>query len=78
MIAAGHYRGIVWSGLSIAHNAATRGLSVVGTNRHAEAVGTCPLLGEERKSLPTIKMTAFDPDCVKTRASQERAELFSQ
>jgi hypothetical protein len=26
----------------------------------------CPLLGEEQKSLPTFKMTAFDPDCVKT------------
>jgi hypothetical protein len=26
-----------------------------------EAVATCPLLGEERKSLPTFKMTAFDP-----------------
>jgi hypothetical protein len=36
------------------------------------------LLGEERKSLPTFKMTAFDPDRMKTRASQERAELFSQ
>jgi hypothetical protein len=63
----------------------SRGMSVVGTghtvwarNGHAEAVVTCPLLGEERKSLPTFKMTAFDPDCVKTRASQERAELFSQ
>ena len=24
---------------------------------HAEAVATCPLLGEERKSMPTFKMT---------------------
>jgi hypothetical protein len=29
-------------------------------NGRAEAVVTCPLLGEERKSLPTFKMTAFD------------------
>jgi hypothetical protein len=31
-------------------------------NGHTEAVSTCPLLGEERKSLPTFKMTAFDSD----------------
>ncbi len=28
---------------------------------HAEAVATCPLLGEERKSMPTFKMIGFDP-----------------
>jgi hypothetical protein len=34
---------------------------VLARTGHAEAVSTCPLLGEERKSLPTFKMTAFDP-----------------
>jgi hypothetical protein len=29
-------------------------------NGHVYAVVACPLLGEERKSLPTVKMTAFD------------------
>jgi hypothetical protein len=33
----------------------------VARNGHVEAVATCPLLGEERKSLPTFEMTAFDP-----------------
>jgi len=31
-------------------------------NGQAEAVVTCPLLGEVRKSLPTFKMTVFDPE----------------
>ena len=47
-------------------------------NGHVEAVATCPLLEEERKSLPTFKMTAFDLGCVKTRINQRSAELFSQ
>jgi hypothetical protein len=33
---------------------------MLAPNGHAEAVVTCPL-GEDRKSLPTFKMTAFDP-----------------
>ncbi|HWX33928.1 MAG TPA: hypothetical protein VNZ53_41675, partial [Steroidobacteraceae bacterium] len=53
--------------------------SWVNTGAQCEQMfSALPRQGEERKSLPTFKMTAFDPDCVKTRASQERAELFSQ
>jgi hypothetical protein len=45
----------------------------VARNGHVEAVATCPLLGEERKSLPTFEMTAFDP----TRTSLHRSKFCS-
>ena len=35
---------------------------LLAPNGHVYAVVACPLLGEERKSLPTVKMTAFDPE----------------
>ena len=34
---------------------------LLARNRHADVVAACPLPGEERKSLPTFEMTAFDP-----------------
>jgi len=38
-------------------------MSALGTFLgHAEAVVTRPLLGKERKSLPTFKKTVFDPE----------------
>src|SRR5258707_71692 len=37
----------------------------------------CPLLREERTSNIRRLRSAFDPGCVKTRASRECAELFS-
>ena len=43
-------------------NSAISMASANGTTSLASRVGrVCPLLGEERKSLPTVTMTAFDP-----------------
>jgi hypothetical protein len=41
-------------------------------------VWRCPFAGVKQTWQLDGLTSDFDPDCVKTRASQERAELFSQ
>jgi hypothetical protein len=51
-------------------------------NQHAEHIGWTgqpqPTLLARADEVINRVTSGFDPDCVKTRASQERAELFSQ